>query len=398
MIDWLKYFFGGFLSNERSRQCQWRSLGNTALGALLAFAVLVCGLTWGYQASFGTIYRGAGEFHSFLYRTLEEADFTVTDGIATGSTRINTYESGQEGYQLIIDLRDTEHLYDDFTLLCRSETRGEIPYEEYLAQPAQVQQDYTEFAVAYSGKELDLQAGYEAWHGYLKAATADTQSALYKKEVAEAFEKLEQEKPQDYYEQLYLLYVQAYYPALNLREYGAKAPTIHGYYFEKIAGDAEGKLLALFRDGCYVGFQSGSRGIFFVGDYDGISKLEPGQEGADALMHAAFRSGSQTDYMMYIVNVFGLLFAVIIAWLVLAVLVWLVSKKRRLEATRMFGGAAQLVGSYLLGSSVVAAAIAFATSFLLSQGTVYYLSAAVLILTLGVRTLMFLFSQEPTEE
>ena len=83
MKSWLQYFFGGFWSNNLSRQCQWRSLGNTALGALLSFLLLVCGLTWGYQASFGPAYQRAEAFRQFLYSAMDTADFAVTDGVAT---------------------------------------------------------------------------------------------------------------------------------------------------------------------------------------------------------------------------------------------------------------------------------------------------------------------------
>ncbi len=394
MIEWLKYFFGGFWSNERSEQCQYRSLGNTALGALLAFVLLVCGLTWGYQASFGSAYRSAEEFRSFLYEALEQSDFTITDGIATGSVQVNTYEKKQDGYQLIIDLRDTEHLYDDFLMMCKSEKRAEITYEEYLSQPAHIQQDYTEFYVGYSGRILDLQANYETYYAYLQTVTSDATSALYQKDIAESFTELEKSKPADYYEQIYLLYVKAYYPEFTLREYGAKAPTLHGFYLARIEGDAEGKLLALFREKCYVGFGAGNRELFFAGDYSHISTLQPGKAGADELILQAFRSGNQADYLMYIVNVFGFFFIIIIGWLLLTIIVWLVSRKRQLEATRKFGGAAQLIGSFLLWSSLLTAISVFLLSFVLSQTMVYYLSVALVLLIMIVRAIIFLHSQK----
>ncbi len=393
-MEWLKYFFGGFFSNARSAQCQYRSLGNTLLGALLAFLLLVCGLTWGYQVSFAPAYQNAEAFRAFLYETLEQQDVTVTDGIATGSAQVNTYETEQDGYQLIIDLRDTEHLYDDFLLMCHSEKRADITYEEYLSQPAHIQQDYTDFSVGYSGRILDLEANCDAYHTYLQTVTSDTGSALYQKDIAESFAELEKSKPADYYEQIYLLYVKAYYPEFKLREYGAEAPTLHGFYLARIEGDTEGKLLALFREKCYIGFESGGRELFFAGDYSRISALPSGTAGGDKLIHEVFRSGNQADYLMYIVNVFGSFFVIILGWLLLTVAVWLVSRKRRCDATRKFGGAAQLAGSFLLWSGLLTAVSVFLLSFVLSQTVVYYLSVVLILLIMLVRASLFLHSQK----
>ncbi len=394
-MDWLTYFFGGFLSNRRSAECQWRSLGNTFLGALLAFVLMVCGLTWGYQASFGTVYQGAEEFRSFLYQTVESVDVTVENGVATGDARINTYVQEQEGYQLIVDLRETDKLFDDFTLMCKAENRPDISYEDYLTQPAHIQQDYTEFDVVYSGNILDVEKNYPVYHEYLLKVTGDTTSALYNAELAESFTKLEQTKPEDYYEQIYLLYVSSYYPELTLSEYGAKAPTLHGYYFGLISGDPQGKLLAIFRDKCYAGFVSGARPMFIVGNYSGITALEgTAEEKADMLIQKVFASSRDVDYMMYVINVMGLLLPVIAVWLIMMILVRILSRKKGIEASDKFGSAAQLVGSFLFGGGVITAVLCFLLSFLLSQSTVYYLAAVFLCLTLIVRSCIFLADKD----
>ena len=101
MKSWLLYFFGGFWSNRRTAECQWRSLANTALGALLSFLLLTCGLTWGYQASFAPVYQRADAFRQFLYSNMDTIDIAVTNGVATGKSKINTYNEKHEGYQLV---------------------------------------------------------------------------------------------------------------------------------------------------------------------------------------------------------------------------------------------------------------------------------------------------------
>ncbi len=396
MIQWLTYFFGGFFSDRRSQECQWRSLGNTALGALCAFVLLVCGLTWGYRASFGPLYRSAEDFRSFACEALTEAELTVSGGVISGGEQVKTYEKG--GYKLVLDLRDTQHLYDDFTLLCTSDTRAQISYEEYLAQPAYIQQAYTDFTVVYSGSVLPIEELEDTYVSYLRSVTSDESSALYQQDIAEDFAALQQSMPEDYCEQLYLLYVQAYYPELTLREYGAEAPTLHGYYYDRILSDTEGTLLYVFRDTCYVGFVSGSRNLFFVGDYSGFDGPIADAQDTDAFITAVFRSGSRTDGLMYAVNTFGLFFVIIAAWLLLAALVYFTGKKSGAEAIRTFGASAQLVGSYLLFSGLIAALCCFLLSFVLSQTAVYYLSAVLTVLCLGIRSLRFVCTLKPQEE
>ena len=396
MKSWLKYFFGGFWSNRRSRECQWRSLGNTALGALLSFLLLVCGLTWGYQASFWPTYQRAEEFRQFLYSTMDTIDFMVTDGVATGESRINTYKAEQGGYQLIVDLRDTRSIYDEFTLSCTAENGQTISYESYLAQPAHVQKEYTDFAVTYSGKELNLIEKCPEYLAYLQTIS-DPQSLLYDEETAKNLQKLEEEKPEDYYEQVYLLYVGAYYPKLETAEFNTKAPTIHGYYLNLLSQDTEGKFLCLLKDNCYVGFHSGGMQVIYTGNYSKIQSMEDGAAGADALIYKSFQSNGQTDYLMYTVNIFGGFFLIIVLWLLMMIIVRIICRIKRYEAAATFGAAAQLVGSFLLWSGGIAALCGFILSFLLDQALVYYGTIGIMALVLVIRTIVFVAKQNPAE-
>lgn len=396
MKSWLKYFFGGFWSNRRSRECQWRSLGNTALGALLSFLFLVCSLTWGYQASFRPTYQRAEEFRQFLYSTMDTIDFTVTDGVATGESRINTYKAEQGGYQLIVDLRDTRSIYDEFTLSCTAENGQTISYESYLAQPAHVQKAYTKFTVTYSGEELNLTEKCPEYLAYLQTLS-DPQSLLYNEETAENFQKLEAEKPEDYYEQVYLLYVSSYYPKLEMAEFNSKAPTIHGYYLNLLSQDTEGKFLCLLKDTCYVGFQSGGMQVIYTGNYSKIQSIEACAAGADTLIYKSFESNGQTDYLMYAVNVFGGFFLIVVLWLLMMIVVRIVCRIKRYEAAATFGSAAQLVGSFLLWSGGIAALCGFILSFLLDQALVFYGAIGIMALVLVVRTVAFVARQNPAE-
>lgn len=396
MISWLKYFFGGFLSNDRSRECQWRSLGNTALAALLSFVLLVCGLTWGYQASFDMTYQKAETFRQFLSETMDTVDVTITDGFATGESLIDTYKTQQEGYRLIVDMRDTRKIYDDFTLWCSTESGETISYESYLAQPAYVQKEYTDFTVSYSGEAVNLEEKCPEYLAYLQTVT-DPESLLYDRETAEALDSLEAEKPEDYYEQVYLLYVGAYYPELETVEYNTKAPTVHGYYLDLLSGDRTGKFLCLLQDKCYVGFESGAIRVIYAGDYSKLQNWSSGTSDVDTLIYSTFQSGSQTDYLMYAVNIFGGFFLIILLWLLLMIAVRGICRAKGYEAAGTFGSAAQLVGSFLLWSGGIATVAGFVLSFLLDQTLVYYSAIGIMALIMIVRTAVFVANQTPSE-
>ncbi len=393
MISWLKYFFCGFFSNKLSRQSSRRSLGNTALGALFAFVLLVCFLTWGYQASFPLAYGKAGEFQSFVQETLTETALTVSQGKATADVVINTFLEPGEGYKLIVDTRDLDHIYDDFRLLCRSETLGEIDYETYLAQPAHIQQAYTDFAIAYTGNELNPETNWEVYRSFLTDALKEG-SPAYDAQQAEAFQKLEQEKTADYYEQLYLMYVKAYYPDLGLPEVGPQAPTVEDYYMGFVSNDQTGKLLVVLRDKCYAGFESRGGIIFYAGDYSLLEKVTDG----DTFIEKTFQSGQQVDYLMYAVNVFGGFLVLIAMWVILMVTVRFYCRKKGIYAGSTFGSSAQLVGSFLMGSGLVGGLLGFLLSFLVGQTATFYAVLAITVLTLLIRTVLFLVMHKPEDE
>lgn len=226
---------------------------------------------------------------------------------------------------------------------------------------------------------------------------SDPQSLLYNEETAENLQKLEAEKPEDYYEQVYLLYVSSYYPKLEIAEFNTKAPTIHGYYLDLLSRDTEGKFLCLLKDNCYVGFQSGGMQVIYTGNYSQIQSMEAGAAGADTLIYKSFQSNGQTDYLMYAVNIFGGFFLIVVLWLLMMIVVRIVCRIKRYEVAATFGGAAQLVGSFLLWSGGIAALCGFILSFLLDQALVFYGAIGIMALVLVVRTVAFVARQNPAE-
>ena len=186
-------------------------------------------------------------------------------------------------------------------------------------------------------------------------------------------------------------------PKLETAEFNTQAPTVYGYYLDLLSRDTEGKFLCLLKDNCYVGFHSGGMQVIYAGDYSRIQSLEPGAAGADSLIYKTFQSGRQTDYLMYSVNIFGGFFLIIAMWLLMMIVARIVCRIKRYETAATFGSAAQLVGSFLLWSGVIAALFGFAFSFLLDQAMVYYSTIGIMALVLVIRTVVFVVRQDPVE-
>ena len=122
-----------------------------------------------------------------------------------------------------------------------------------------------------------------------------------------------------------------------------------------------------------------------------------GAAGADALIYKSFQSNGQTDYLMYTVNIFGGFFLIIVLWLLMMIIVRIICRIKRYEAAATFGGAAQLIGSFLLWSGGIAALCGFILSFLLDQALVYYGTIGIMALVLVIRTIVFVAKQNPAE-
>ena len=174
MKDWLRFFFGGFFTNKRLSEAPERSVWNTVLSLFLAFFLVWGGLSLGYAASFGRHYAAAEDFRAFLCASLgKDNPYGVSLRIDGGKLSaqydgerncINTFDSPDTGYRLVVDTRPKETTYDDFTVVCRDPDGQTVSYDAYKAMD-DAQRERYECRMEYSGTALDVSRGiadYEA--------------------------------------------------------------------------------------------------------------------------------------------------------------------------------------------------------------------------------------------
>ncbi len=395
--DWLKYFFGSYFSHKIASEGSKRSFGNAVLGLLLMFVLLFAGLIAGHQLSFGYLYDGADDYKVFMHSALSEVKFSVRDGKAYGDKIINSYVADDErykinGYELVVDLRDTAHLYDDFTLECKKENGEIIAYEDYRNLSAEAKKSYSVKPI-YSGNVLDINANQAEYEQYLKSVS-DSSNSLYDRTIAETFTEIQKEKGSEKYsEKLYLLYARAYYPNLTEYEMYQIAPTIRGYYSTLRSSDADSKYLMIFSDQLVSSFETKGFDCFFTGYYTKLNGFQfSGGDAAtcDKLIKTAFQGASSMNAMVYFINVLQSFSYILIIWVGLAVILFGMSHFFKLESGKHVFGAFTIVGSFFLMNGVVSMVASFIFSFFMSKANAYFYGLLVFYIALAVRGVWFI--------
>lgn len=147
----------------------------------------------GYAASFGRHYAAAEDFRAFLCASLgKDNPYGVSLRIDGGRLSaqydgerncINTFDSPDAGYRLVVDTRPKETTYDDFTVVCRDPDGQTVSYDAYKAMDDARRERY-ECRMEYSGTALDVSRGMADYEAFL-GAVCDVNAAQYDRDVAE---------------------------------------------------------------------------------------------------------------------------------------------------------------------------------------------------------------------
>ncbi len=365
---------------------------------LIAFAVAL-----GRNLSFRAFYGGADDFRDFALSALSaDINIRVENGRLKSDALVNSFENAEDekyrknGYDIIVDSRETERLYDDFTMICRSprEGLGEIAYEKYLTLPSEQKKEYTSFRIKYSGRPLDISLGQEEYKSYLEKV-ADEGNDLYNKDIAKTYSELNASDA-GYEADIYELYILAYYPTAENAEKTSPAPTIHGYYTDIMSHDQNGNYIVLLSEICYVSFTSRGVNDIFLGNYSLTPNINSFENEADTdeFIKGIFASTEVLNYYISFLKTFDFtpLFALLIALGALSLILLKLHKRAHPKSKRTFGGCMQIIASFGIISGAVAALSAFIMSFLVSQITIFSFTMTLFILTLTVRSALFIYA------
>ena len=135
MFGWLKRFTLSLFSDRQAKESVRQGFGNILITALLAFVFVFFGIFTGKYVTFGADYDNARGFRGFLYNADDARRYS------------------SEGYDLIVDTRNTAYVFVEFTAFCRHRQNGtRIPYEDWRALSKEKQSEYY-FAAEYSAAE-----------------------------------------------------------------------------------------------------------------------------------------------------------------------------------------------------------------------------------------------------
>lgn len=415
-VDWLKYFFGSFFLHKYASESEERGFGGPLLGLLLAMAMIFAGLFGGSVAAFPSYYENSEEYTQFLYNAFAQSgedrlNIKIENGVARAGKFGGEYGAGLvantftseadrdkysvNGYQLVIDTRDSKTNYNDFK--CEYK-KGDVTltHDEYLTLKDEEKKNYTVY-MEYTADALVLDAekvkGYTDWLlGCGNAEAKKECEALLTGGVA----------PQSNYNAVYELYFKYCYPELAGAETFGKAPTMRTYYVNTYMQTGEdGKLacdkyLIVLSDIAFSYFYSGD-GIFrgvsgFLSSFGDISVTQSaGAEAAKSEVDGFFIEFNKASAGMlsvnYLINMIMVLLYTVIAWAVIGAIGWALGAASKCPPLKNFTVNLKSSGSFMLVSGLLAFAFTFGMSFVLSGAGTYFWGLVFFIGVLGLRSL-----------
>ena len=404
MVNWLKYFFGGFFLHKYSRENERRNLLNSVLALALSFALFLSGLYLGYTASFSSHLNKSSQFANTIQQVFENGNLrlVVKGGVATSVDNprpIDTFSgigtAPTTGMQVVIDTNETQHNFAQFEVHCtlRTDSEKEISYEEYLTL-----QDGEKAKYYIDVKNLGIplvfdQQKIEAYNKHLLSAS-DTQSPFYNVGITADYLALSKDQP-NYDYQLYQLYVASYYPFMSNFERYAKAPSMKTYYTECLA-EAE-QYLVVLDDICIGRFTTDSGiAVEFSGFFVNVQEYQLNGTAqnkdelwatAKQLLTDAFNASRSNVMSVYVINSVTSFPIVVVAALVVAVAMWFAIKK--CHGDFGFGASVKAVFSYFFVASVIVFALTLGLSFALPREMVYTFTVVGLFVIVLVRSAVF---------
>lgn len=404
MVNWLKYFFGGFFLHKLSLENERRNLFNALLALALSFVLFLVGLYAGYVASFSTHLNNSSQFENTVKQVFgkDGVKLVVKDGIATsvGNARpIDTFggvgTAPDTDMQVVVDTNPTDQNYAEFEAYCilNGDDNSEITYADYLNLTEEQQAKYS-FAIRYTGKPLVIdEQKIEIYNAHLQAAS-NKQSPFYKVEIAADYAALSQDDA-DYESKLYELYVASYYPTLSSFERFVAAPSMKTYYTQQIA-EAE-QYFVILDDMCFGRFVADNgAAVEFSGFFvnidnrvlDGSTQTDEQLiENATTLVCYAFGASKSNVMSVYVINAVSSFPIIVVAEFIVALAAWFAIKKSHGEFG--FGACVKTVFLYFFVASLLMFVLCFGLSFALSREIVYTIFVVGLFATVLVRSAVF---------
>lgn len=396
MRGWLKFFFGSFFFHSLAEEAGDRKFWNSVLSFVLFVLILWLTLSIGYYAVLPYHLDRSSGFKAFLSNAVEDCGLSleVRGGRISGNGGevIDTYLNAADavfksnGYNLIVDTRENETAYNDFTAYCKEQKGdGTISYEDYLKLPDGEKKKYL-FVLEYSERSLEItDSVVSKCETYLNSLDGGKVYEQYR-----ALDKNSMDKG-DYANSVYELYVQGYYPDLSSREKFGKAPTMRTYYigeylaFTETGADKYEDYLIVLDKMVMVSFRTDGGLRFSAAGYlDGENMTVDSAVQASDFIKTFFRSQWSVIFQTYSIYLLTQGIPVLLmAWLVAAVLMSVTAWILR-HGEKRFGYMLKVSGSFIFMSTVIASVVCAVLNLFVARVYVFY---AGLIISVGLLVL-----------
>lgn len=403
MRDWLEYFFLSFFTDKRTQEANKRSLLNAFGCFFLSLTILLCLLMGGYMAAMPSHYRSADGYRQALYAVLGNADrivktengfFSFTDE-QNNAVVINTFaDKNADACEFIIDTRDIQSLFVEFSIQYRHSDGTALSYEEYLALSEEERKNYT-FSANYTNTPLAFND--ELLSSYAKTVEG-TENDELRQQYSELLDRKQELSQEAYAIALYELYVKAYYPAdVQALDLYSFAPTLYTYYEHLTAQVGAAQFFAMYRDLVYSQF---------TGDGDIRYSISAApEEMEDRLLSQqdenatkvcvnnfildAFQASAQKILIEYIFNFVKLSSLLILGSLLLATLPWLLFKFTKNPKLSAYFTSFKILHLYTPMAALIGGLAGFVLSWSAGRGATYRVAALCYISVVACRLTLY---------
>lgn len=422
MKKWLSYFSLSFFSDKIAKEGKKRSYLNFALGFILALAFLFGGVVAADIVPFNTHYNHATDFQAFVHNAFANEDvskrisISINDGVAfanigsndtVSELLVDTFANPDDaiiykvnGYELVVDTRSAD-AYDDFVAYCVSNDgkEEEITYEEYLTLSDVAKRNF-DFKIRYTANELvltdELVVQYES---YLAGISSEQNE-----KIASQYKELRDKKATltaiEYSQNVYKLYLQAYYPSLSAYEVGG-VPLLRNYYYDNYLS-ADNRFLVVFDDSCIASFETNNGvAVSFYGFYvkmdNGLvtngTSVSEAEQIIDNFIKNAYLGNSSTIVYIYLLNFTWLFLLIVAIPLVIALFAYCLLKFMGVEWCKRYGYSLKVVGSYMWCAALIAALITFICGYFAPGLNLMIFALGGFFIVLLVRTAILLINE-----
>lgn len=395
MKSWFRFFGLSFFFDKIAKEAKTRGVLNCVLSFALALIFIYCGALASNTVPFGTHYNKAAEFRTFLYDFIEDADVSVSGGIVSADSVVNTFGNeadalkyAKNGYNLIVDTRSSA-AYDDFEAYCLSKDgKREISYTDYLALSDEEKGGY-DFKIRYTADELVLTDEMTAEHeSYL--------SAVDNEDIKKQYEQLAANKgnvsAKEYQGSIYALYVKSYYHDISAYERAGDVPLLRSYYYRNYLNSNEtAKSLFIFSDVLFGFFETdGGLAITFYGSFDKTADGVLTAENADGFIKSAFASSVSVRANVFLMNMVRLIPLIAFIPVILALVLKVVLLLLKDDKYKKYTTCLKIEFSYLWVASLITAVVMFICGFFVSSEIVNILPLILLAGVMAVRTAVYI--------